>query len=59
VKHVHPTDVRAWIEPPDPGEEPEPGYDAWLAEEIERGQADIAAGRVVPLEEVKKELGLE
>jgi predicted transcriptional regulator len=32
--------------------EPEPGYDAWLAEEIERGRADIAAGRVLTLEEL-------
>ncbi len=52
-------DIRSWIEPPAPDEEPEPGYDEWLAEEIERGLADIAAGRTITLEELKRELGLE
>lgn len=48
-----------WVNPPSPAEEPGPEYEAYVREKIARGQADIKAGRVTPIEEVRKELGLE
>ena len=59
MKHEQPHDLRLWIEPPSPDDEPEPGYEEWLAEEIEKGRADFAAGRFVTLDQLKKELDLE
>jgi hypothetical protein len=58
-KHAHSTDLKDWLEGPQPGEEPDAEYEAWLDEEIARGRADAAAGRVVPLETVKEDFGLE
>ena len=59
MKHDKHDDIRIWVEPPSPDDEPEEGYDEWLSEEIQRGRTDIAAGRFVTLEELKKEFGFE
>ena len=56
----HPTkDAKLWHAPPGPTDAPAPGYDAWLAAELAAGIADLDAGRVTPLEDVRKEFGLE
>ena len=38
---------------------PEPGHDEYVREAIAEGLEDIRAGRVSPIEQVWKELGLE
>jgi hypothetical protein len=35
------------------------GYDAWLAKDIAAGVADLDAGKITPLADVRKEFGLE
>jgi predicted transcriptional regulator len=52
-------DIRAWIEPPSPDDVPEDGYDEWVEKDIAQGLADAEAGRLTPLNEVKKEFGIE
>ncbi|MGP3699443.1 hypothetical protein [Rhodobacter sp. NSM] len=53
------TDVEHWLKPARPEDAAEPGYDAWLEAEIAAGTAELDAGRVATLEQVKKEFGLE
>ena len=53
------TDVERWIRPARPEDRPEPGYDEWLAAEIEAGLAELESGKGLPAEEVWKVLGLE
>ena len=36
-----------------------PGYDAWLAADIAAGLAEVEAGQVTPIADVRKEFGLE
>lgn len=38
---------------------PEAGYDAWLAEEIAAGTAELDAGLGIPAAQVWKDLGIE
>ena len=38
---------------------PAPDYDAWLAAELAAGTADLNAGKLTPLTEIRKEFGLE
>jgi hypothetical protein len=38
---------------------PAPGYDAWLAQELAAGTADLDAGKLTALTEIRKEFGLE
>jgi predicted transcriptional regulator len=45
---------------PPPKEEPsQADYEAWLAEEIAAGCAELEAGKGIPAEQVWQELGLE
>lgn len=37
-----------WIKAPSPDAEPEPGYDEWLAEEIEAAIREADAGKLTP-----------
>ena len=56
----HPTkDTKLWHQPPGPTDVPVLGYDAWLEAELAAGIADLDAGRVTPLEDVRKEFGIE
>lgn len=50
---VSPEEVESWLETIDILSDPE------TMKAIRQGEADIKAGRVVPLEQVKRELGLE
>lgn len=52
-------DIERWIRPPQPEDKPEPGYEEWLAAEIEAGIAELDAGTGMPADEVWKALGLE
>lgn len=52
-------DVKFWLNPPDTPATPVPGYEAWLKAELEAGVADVEAGRVVGLDQVRREFGLE
>lgn len=45
-------------EPPSDDARPEPGYDAWLAEEIAAGCAELDAGDWITLDELRQSLGL-
>jgi hypothetical protein len=58
-KPVTKTDRGAWYLP-EPGKAvPEAGYDAWLAEDIAAGTAELDAGLGVAAAEVWRELGVE
>ena len=48
-----------WVNPPSPGEKPEPGYEEHVRKSIEDGRAQIKAGKGIPAEKVWKELGIE
>ena len=48
-----------WVNPPDPAETPEPGYEAHVRAELEKARAELDAGRGIPAAEVWKELGIE
>ena len=48
-----------WWLPPEGEPEPEPGYAEWLAAELDAAIAEADAGKVIPAEQVWKELGLE
>ena len=54
-----PDDLDRWLRPDQPGDAADPGYDSWLEAELAAGLEDVRAGRVVPLEVVLKEFGLE
>jgi hypothetical protein len=58
-KPSDPKAVRLWTDAPAPGDAPVTGYDAWLADEIAQGTADLDAGRSVPIGKMRKEFGLE
>lgn len=51
--------IELWIKPAKPEDKPEPGYAAWLAEEINEGIAELDAGKGLPAAEVWQDLGLE
>lgn len=48
-----------WTRPPLPQDGVAPGYEAWLAGEIEAAAAELDAGHGVPAEQVWKDLGIE
>ena len=54
-----PKSVEDWINPPSPDAEPEPGYNEWLAREIEEAIKEPDEGKGTPIEQVWKEFGLE
>jgi hypothetical protein len=54
-----PKTVDDWINPPAPDAEPEPGYHEWLAREIEEGLQELREGKGIPIEEIRKEFGLD
>ena len=54
-----PDDIDKWIGPPEPGEEPVPGYDEWLKAELEAAAKELDEGKGIPIEEVRKRYGLE
>ena len=54
-----PADLDRWLRPDRPGDVPDPGYDEALEADLAAGLEDVRAGRVVPLEVVLKEFGLE
>jgi hypothetical protein len=58
IKHSD-DETSSWFLPPKPGVKPSPGYEAWLRSEIEAAQAEIRDGKVMALEQVRKEFGLE
>lgn len=53
------TPVDDWINPPSPDTRPEPGYDEWLAAEIEAAIREADEGKLTPIEEVRRKFGLE
>jgi hypothetical protein len=57
--HTRPPDVDAWTNPPCADERPEPGYEAYVREKVAKGIAQLDAGEGIPLEDVRKEFGLE
>lgn len=56
---AQPKDGERWFKPPSTDPQREPGYDAWLATEIETACAELDASKGIPAEQVWKELGLE
>jgi hypothetical protein len=48
-----------WTAAPATDVPPVAGYEAWLAEDIAAGVADLDAGKTTPLADVRKEFGLE
>lgn len=54
-----PADITRWTTPDGPEVQPEPGYDEWLEAEIAEGIAQLDAGKVVTLDQLKAEFGLE
>ncbi|MEO1191895.1 MAG: hypothetical protein AAFY02_09070 [Pseudomonadota bacterium] len=48
-----------WLNPPAPMAQTEPGYDEWLASELDAGCKELDAGQGIPAEQVWKDLGLE
>ena len=58
----HTTDKRrsdAWVDEPDPTEQPESGYKDQVRAAIDEGRSQIAAGKGIPADQVWKELGIE
>lgn len=53
------SEIDRWIKPARPEDKPEPGYEEWLAAELEAGIAEADAGKVVTLAALKEEFGLE
>lgn len=47
------------VNPLDPAETPEPGYDAHVRAELEKARAELDAGQGIPAAEVWKKLGIE
>jgi len=54
-----PKDHKNGMRPATLKDRPRPGYDQWLAEEIEAGIDELDAGKGIPADEVWKKLGLE
>ncbi|HUF57426.1 MAG TPA: hypothetical protein VMM55_12785 [Thermohalobaculum sp.] len=54
------SDDRArWWKRPEPDQQPQDGYEHWLADEIEAGLAELDRGEGLPAEKAWKALGLE
>jgi hypothetical protein len=53
------TDRTDWHLPQPDKAAPEAGYDAWLAEEIAAGTAELDAGLGIPAAQIWKDLGIE
>lgn len=53
------TEIERWTKPAKPEGKPEPGYAAWLAEEINEGIAELDVGKGFPAAEVWRDLGIE
>ena len=53
------SDRDAWILPEPGTVVPEAGYDAWLADEIAAGTAELDAGLGIPAAKVWQDLGIE
>jgi predicted transcriptional regulator len=58
-KPAQPADITPWIAPPTAEAAPVPGYDAWLAADIAAGLAEVEAGTITPIADVRKEFGDE
>lgn len=54
-----PASLPEWTAAPQGDASPAPGYDAWLAQDIATGLADLNAGRFASLTDIRKEFGLE
>ena len=54
-----PHDTDAWTAPPAEAPEPPEGYDSAVEAAIAEGRAQIAAGDGIPLNEVRREFGLD
>lgn len=52
-------EIDRWLKPDGPEVKPDPGYDEWLEADIAAGLAELDAGKVVTLEQLKAEFGLE
>lgn len=52
-------DVKLWHQPSGPAATPVEGYDIYLEADLANGLADLDAGRATPIEDVRKEFGLE
>ena len=52
-------DLPEWTDAPATGATPVAGYDAWLAQDIAAGLAELDAGAATPLADLRKEFGLE
>ena len=52
-------DTEAWIAPPAPDARPPEGHDAAVDAAIAEGKAQIAEGKGIPLEDVRREFGLD
>jgi hypothetical protein len=48
-----------WVEPPDPADRAEPGYEAALRDALARARAELDSGQGIPATEVWKALGIE
>ncbi|WP_424753248.1 hypothetical protein [Methylobacterium sp.] len=53
------TEADRWVKPSRPGDPAEPGYEEWLAAELEAAAAELDAGQGIPAVQVWKDLGLE
>lgn len=52
-------DAKLWHQPSSPAETPVEGYDVYVEADLAIGIADLDAGRATPIEDVRKEFGLE
>jgi hypothetical protein len=48
-----------WVNPPDPAEQPESDYHAYVRDALEQARAELDAGKGIPATEVWKQLGIE
>lgn len=53
------TEADRWVAPGRPDDPVEPGYEQWLAAELDAAAAELDAGQGIPAEQVWKDLGLE
>ena len=51
--------AQRWIKPAAPDQQPEAGYDEWLAADIAAGAAELDAGQGISADDVWRSLGLE
>lgn len=52
-------DAKFWHQPSSPAATQVEGYDIYLEADLANGLADLDAGRATPVEDVRKEFGLE